>query len=175
MHPRMISTEVLAFVQVALTEHISSSIQDILGEDTSAEDQYPRTCAIFYSISSTQRGLSGIDLGKSLIKAAVQELQQEFKTVKTFSTLSPIPGLRKWLESIAEKALLLKQLNLPPDSIDRIHDIPPLNSVEHEENKRILSVLCARYLFHEKRKRQVLDPVGECENIFLLPSLTAPH
>ncbi|RUS16517.1 malonyl-CoA decarboxylase [Jimgerdemannia flammicorona] len=53
-------------------------------------------CAVFYSIT-TQRGLSGIDLGAFLIKRVVRDLQNEFPKCETFCTLSPIPGFRKWL------------------------------------------------------------------------------
>src|SRR6266542_5570441 len=52
--------------------------------------------AIFYSITS-QPGLSGIELGSFLVKRVVRELQAEFPSIKTFSTLSPIPGFQKWL------------------------------------------------------------------------------
>ena len=45
------------------------------------------------------KGLSGVDLGNSLIKRVVQELQHEFPFLNDFVTLSPIPGFRLWLES----------------------------------------------------------------------------
>ena len=45
-------------------------------------------------------GLSGIELGSSLINRVVQELRtKEFPFLEDFVTLSPIPGFRKWLES----------------------------------------------------------------------------
>ena len=44
-------------------------------------------------------GLSGIDLGNSLIKTVVQELIKEFPHFKQFVTLSPIPGFRQWLNT----------------------------------------------------------------------------
>jgi hypothetical protein len=62
-------------------------------------DEEEADTAIFYAITSTQDGLSGVDLGQLLIKRVVKELQQEFPNLKTFSTLSPIPTLRPWLES----------------------------------------------------------------------------
>ena len=58
------------------------------------EDPALCTTAIFYSITSTQTGLQGIELGNSLIKSAVKKLREEFPTMNTFSTLSPIPGFR---------------------------------------------------------------------------------
>jgi malonyl-CoA decarboxylase len=53
--------------------------------------------AIFYSISNTQAGLKGISFGDSLIKLVVETLKAEFPQLKTFTTLSPIPGLARWL------------------------------------------------------------------------------
>ena len=52
--------------------------------------------AIFYSINSTQAGLAGVSLGNRLIKAVKSELKGEMKGLETFSTLSPIPRLRRW-------------------------------------------------------------------------------
>jgi hypothetical protein len=53
--------------------------------------------ACFYSISSGQRGLAGVDLGNFLIKKAAQLLLAELPQLKTLVTLSPIPGFRAWL------------------------------------------------------------------------------
>ena len=45
-------------------------------------------------------GLSGVSLGDFLIRDVVQKLQQEWAgQLRTFVTLSPIPGFRKWLLS----------------------------------------------------------------------------
>ena len=53
--------------------------------------------AIFYSISNCQQGLRGVSFGNFLIKQVAEELQAEFPQLKRFSTLSPIPGFRRWL------------------------------------------------------------------------------
>lgn len=65
--------------------------------DSLAEDTDRIRAGIFYSITSTQRGLQGIDLGNYLIKRVVRELQAEFPHMTQFSTLSPIPAFRPWL------------------------------------------------------------------------------
>ena len=70
-----------------------------VGRDEDAE-----MAAIFYSISSTQPGLKGIDLGHQLIVAAVAELQRSRPDVRTFSTLSPVPGYSAWLRAQVGKA-----------------------------------------------------------------------
>jgi malonyl-CoA decarboxylase len=64
--------------------------------------------AIFYSISNTQLGLRGVSFGDSLIKRVVQSLKEEFPKLRTFATLSPMPGFRSWLDK--KDPNLLKQL-----------------------------------------------------------------
>ncbi len=54
--------------------------------------------AIFYSINNAQRGLDGISFGNFLIKRVVDQLTHEFPHMKTFATLSPIPGFVPWLK-----------------------------------------------------------------------------
>lgn len=58
--------------------------------------------AVFYSISSTQKGLAGIDLGNFLIKQVAQRVLTEFPNVQNLITLSPIPGFRSWLHTQVE-------------------------------------------------------------------------
>jgi malonyl-CoA decarboxylase len=96
----------LIFVQVALTREISSAIQPILDAPPAARNLTPTT-AIFYSISNCQRGLNGIPFGNLLIKRVVTELHRELPGLTTFSTLSPIPGFRRWIERNEEEAARL--------------------------------------------------------------------
>ncbi|KAF6731260.1 Malonyl-CoA decarboxylase, mitochondrial [Oryzias melastigma] len=87
--------EPLVVLHVALTEEISDNIQSIVREFAtldSEEDVNKINSAIFYSISSTQAGLQGVELGNYLIKKVVRELQSEFPHMAQFSSLSPIPG-----------------------------------------------------------------------------------
>ncbi|KAF9178345.1 hypothetical protein BGZ50_007813 [Haplosporangium sp. Z 11] len=70
--------------------------------------------------------LSGIELGKFLIKRVVRSLKSEFPQIKTFSTLSPIPGSRKWIvqcQNLRQKLLpweesIIGQLNQSMQSDD---------------------------------------------------------
>lgn len=62
-------------------------------------DEDDAKCAIFYSITSTQKGLQGVDLGNFLIKKVATTLQYDFEGLDTFSTLSPIPTFLNWLSS----------------------------------------------------------------------------
>ena len=95
-HPRL-PGEPLIFVEVALVDRISDSITPLLDEAAAPCDISKATTAIFYSISNTQTGLRGVSFGDSLIKHVVETLKQEFPCLRTFATLSPIPGLRAWL------------------------------------------------------------------------------
>ncbi len=95
-HPRL-PDEPLIFVEVALLHEIAWGITPLLDESAAIEDLNKATTAIFYSISNTQLGLRGVSFGDSLIKRVVETLKGEFPRLKTFATLSPIPGFRAWL------------------------------------------------------------------------------
>jgi malonyl-CoA decarboxylase len=43
-----------------------------------------------------------VSLGNFLIKRVAEQLKTEFPSIKTFCTLSPIPGFVRWLDSDAE-------------------------------------------------------------------------
>ncbi len=96
-HPRM-PEEPLAFVEVALVKGIARNVQALLDEDAPPADPEVADTAIFYSISNTQKGLRGISFGEYLIKRVVLRLAAELPRIKTFATLSPIPGFRAWLD-----------------------------------------------------------------------------
>ncbi len=95
-HLRLANTP-LIFVEVALVDRISDGIEPLLDEAAALVKPDKATTAIFYSISTTQSGLRGVSFGDSLIKRVVETLQEELPRLKTFATLSPIPGFRAWL------------------------------------------------------------------------------
>ena len=95
-HPAM-PDEPLIFVEVALTKGTPNSIQTVLLENRDAMAAEKADTAAFYSISNCQAGLAGISFGNSLIKTVVQHLLRELPQILNFVTLSPIPGLVKWL------------------------------------------------------------------------------
>ena len=96
-HPRM-PGEPLIFLEVALVKKLADSIQTLLDPDAPTTDPTEANTAIFYSISNAQKGLAGVSFGGFLIKGVVEELAREFPELKTFATLSPLPGFRRWLE-----------------------------------------------------------------------------
>jgi malonyl-CoA decarboxylase len=97
VHPNM-PEEPLIFVEVALVNGLAGRIHDLLDMGSPALDPDSADTAIFYSISNAQAGLAGISFGNFLIKQVVERLSHSFPKVNTFSTLSPIPGFRSWLD-----------------------------------------------------------------------------
>jgi malonyl-CoA decarboxylase len=92
-HPAL-EHEPIVFVEIALTHGLADNLPELLNRADSVDD--PDT-AIFYSITSAQPGLAGVHLGNELIKQVVDALRHENDHLKTFATLSPLPGFRRWL------------------------------------------------------------------------------
>ncbi|MDT0510220.1 malonyl-CoA decarboxylase [Novosphingobium sp. MMS21-SN21R] len=95
-HPVM-PDEPLIFVEVGLTIGIPDNIQDMLAADRVPIEPALATTATFYSINNCQRGLAGISFGHFLIKQVAADLKRELPGLDCFVTLSPLPGLMKWL------------------------------------------------------------------------------
>ncbi|KAL9255110.1 Malonyl-CoA decarboxylase, mitochondrial-like protein [Drosera capensis] len=92
--------------------------------------EYDATCALFYSISASQPGLAGINLGKFLIKRVIELVKRDMPHISTFATLSPIPGYMKWL-----LAKLASQLKLAEaESSDLSDHLKPYTSSAFKEN-----------------------------------------
>ena len=175
-HLRM-PDEPLIFVEVALVKGLAGNVQELLDEDAPVIDPNEADTAIFYSISNAQRGLVGISFGGFLIKRVVDVLQSEFHGLKTFSTLSPIPGFREWLDealkageetlvSANDLAALKVAASLPDEEQKPLQAIlTASNWIEDEKISAavepILMYLCAHYLLNEKgRNGGAKDPVA---------------
>ncbi len=173
-HPRM-PEEPLIFVEVALVNGLAGNVQELLDEDAPLIDPMQADTAIFYSISNAQRGLDGISFGAFLIKRVVDLLAVEFPGLKTFSTLSPIPGFRTWFERgiesgqvslrEEEKSALAEALDCPAEEVTA----ETISGLEEWQNNPALTAalepvlmrLCASYLLSAKaRSGRALDPVA---------------
>ena len=173
-HPSL-PNEPLIFVEVALLHEMADNIMPLLDESAAPEDLQKATVAIFYSISNTQGGLKGVSFGDSLIKRVVETLKGEFPKLKTFATLSPIPGLRPWLAKNVETLLghlndkelsaLGREISFEPPT--------PTHVLAALEQPQVLGALStksplrqfltragAHYLGQAKQGEQVLDPVA---------------
>ncbi|MEZ5492628.1 MAG: malonyl-CoA decarboxylase [Gammaproteobacteria bacterium] len=152
-HPALID-EPLIFVEVALSNEIPGSINEILNLDPDEEPSGNYNTATFYSISNCQPGLKNISFGNFLIKQVVQELQSEVPSIRNFVTLSPIPGFNRWLET--ENPIIPEHLS---PLVEKVKRLP--NTVGNAEPAAdLLKPLCAEYLLNIKRGILPLDPVA---------------
>ena len=99
-HP-LIPEDPLIFVEVALTNGIPESIEIVIKIDRDEIEYNKINTAVFYSISNCQDGLAGISFGNFLIKKVAHKLKQEISEIDKFVTLSPVPGLMRWMENHA--------------------------------------------------------------------------
>jgi len=181
-HPRMPGIP-LIFVEVALLEEIPASIEPLLDEGGAQADLQKASVAVFYSISNTQTGLRGVAFGDSLIKRVVGELRSDFPRLKTFVTLSPIPGYRNWLirhlassiETLETRWLRSFDSAFPSkpaekdavnqhraESFLRASDLPArdLENTQGEVLREMHLRLAARYLQHFADDAAPFDPVA---------------
>jgi len=173
-HPRM-PDEPLAFVEVALVMGMARKVQSLLDKDAPRVDPQAADTAIFYSISNTQKGLRGISFGEFLIKRVVARLSRGLPRIKTFATLSPIPGFRTWLlscgrevlESAFDNAALggVRALGGSDDIAVALNDVLaredwPADTVIQAALKEPLLRLCGQYFLHSRDDGQPIDPVA---------------
>ncbi|KRQ99888.1 decarboxylase [Bradyrhizobium valentinum] len=158
-HPAL-PGEPLIFVEVALVQGLAGAVQPLLvqdGDDDAARQRAQRAdTAIFYSISNCQDGLRGVSFGNFLIKQVVEELKAELPHLTRFSTLSPVPGFRRWLTGAladageAETAALAE---LKTDGWWR-------DASRSEALRPWLMRHCATYLTRQVSSKPPIDPVA---------------
>lgn len=157
-HPAL-PDEPIVFVEVALRRGLSDRVQPLLDPSTPVLSPKSADCAVFYSITNCQKGLRGIPLGSFLIKQVVEDLSKQLPHIKTFATLSPVPGFRKWLSQnlrgISPRYLSLENSLAKLDNSKRLEDAK-LSS----EWQRDLVSLCAHYLVNAKQGKEPLDSVA---------------
>ena len=95
-HPQL-GDEPLIFVEVALVTEMADAIAPLIDSPPDTSLATKATTAVFYSISNCQPGLRGVSLGNFLIKKVADQLKRELPQLKTFCTLSPVPGFTRWL------------------------------------------------------------------------------
>ncbi len=157
-HPAL-PDEPLIFIEVALTRGMAASVQPLLDPASPIQDPAGADCAIFYSITNCQEGLRGVSFGNLLIKQVAEDLGREFPRLKTFATLSPIPGFRRWLAAEAKKdganaaglAAVAAEVDAPA-----WHTDPRAAAALQPELLR----LCADYLIQARDGAEPLDPVA---------------
>ena len=147
-HP-VLPDEPLIFVQVAFTQGLASSVQDIIKPMT--PNQPKADTATFYSISNCQQGLTSVTLGNFLIKRVVYEIQQENPKIKHFGTLSPLPGFAEWVNYVEENKLrsILGSEDYEKVKFLRSTEIK-IGDPRIIEHKKIIKKLAVHYLIKEK-------------------------
>jgi malonyl-CoA decarboxylase len=150
-HPA-IPNDPLVFVEVAFTSELPHAIGPLLAADQGPGDKRGLDTVVFYSISNCHRGLAGVSFGNFLIKQVIEEVVLEHPEVRTFVTLSPVPGFCDWL----------KRANLHGLVDASLHDAvrQPVGKVVPAEVRDALLKLCAHYLVNEKSGRLARDPVA---------------
>jgi malonyl-CoA decarboxylase len=102
-HPAL-PDEPLIFIEVALTRGMTARVQPLLDQRAPVIDAANADSAMFYSITNCQEGLRGVSFGNFLIRQVAEDLGRALPRVRTFATLSPIPGFRDWLGRAKESA-----------------------------------------------------------------------
>ena len=156
-HPVM-SYEPLIFVEVALTNEISSNVSDLIKQEVNKNKHSSYNTAIFYSINNCLKGLRGVSFGNLLIKQVVEQLERENSSIKTYSTLSPVPNFSSWLKT--ELANIDFLGGESKDKISALLDKPVADQLENIELKKDLLGLCAYYLLKVKSREKPACPVA---------------
>jgi malonyl-CoA decarboxylase len=158
-HPAL-PGEPLIFVEVALVTGLAGSVRQLLARDIEEAEQRRNAAqadtAIFYSISNCQDGLRGISFGNFLIKQVVEELRAELPHLTRFSTLSPIPGFRAWLEQQSAETIALTE----EDRAALARPNWQAGDVALDLQAPLLK-LCATYLTAVRKGKGPLDPVAK--------------
>ena len=160
-HPQL-PDEPLIFIEVALTQGLSSQVQPLLDVGSQVAAPERADTAIFYSITNCQEGLRGISFGNLLIKQVAEELKREFPHLRTFATLSPVPGFRRWLEATETRV----RLSVGQNAEERLAMLSAIEAPDWqcrevpEPLQTLLLRLCAWYLLHAKQGTEPLDPVA---------------
>jgi malonyl-CoA decarboxylase len=101
-------------------------------------------------------------LGNFLIKQVVADLKSELPKLKTFSTLSPVPGFVKWLRATAyadEDVPIRETAMRICEQLDQSEQ--ESGQVLKEKLQSPLKKMCAHYLVSAKsRDGSVLNPVA---------------
>lgn len=160
-HPQLVD-EPLIFVEVALTRAIPDNVGGLLDLARQPIRAEEADTAVFYSISNTQRGLAGVSFGNFLIKQVVEELKAERPNIKTFVTLSPVPGFAAWLAAqrkdnssdliSADQRLAFAALDRPGWQTD-----PATAEALHAP---LLAAAATYFLRARSAAKRVIDPVA---------------
>jgi malonyl-CoA decarboxylase len=159
-HPQL-AGEPLIFVEVALVSEMADAIAPLIAAQPEAPLPANARTAVFYSISNCQPGLRGVSLGNFLIKKVVDQLRLELPQLKTFCTLSPVPGLAHWLAKAPPAEGPWAGARERTAAWIAQQGTPTAESLQHMDKalQADFASLCAHYLVHQSHA-PLADPVA---------------
>ena len=159
-HPQL-AGEPLIFVEVALVSEMADAIAPLIAAQPEAPLPANARTAVFYSISNCQPGLRGVSLGNFLIKKVVDQLRLELPQLKTFCTLSPVPGLAHWLAKAPPAEGPWAGARERAAAWIAQQGTPTAESLQHMDKalQADFASLCAHYLVHQSHA-PLADPVA---------------
>lgn len=167
-HPRM-SGVPLIFVEVAFAAQMAGNVQVLLDPQAPPDDTGKARWAIFYSISNTQPGLRGISFGNFLLKRVIDELLRELPRLKSFATLSPMPGFAEWLgkqdgkamqELLSDKADRQQALDDPEAGLKWVDKLKSAAAGQASDAVQRAGLRLAVHYLKTMKSGQPLDPVA---------------
>ena len=158
-HPQL-RDEPLIFVEVALLPEMPAAIGPLIDKASTPMMPDRFRVAAFYSISNCEPGLRGVSLGNFLIKTVAQQLKRELPRLRTFCTLSPIPGFAAWLLAEPDLAKLPHTRKAAPAELEaareRLRKLcrgdlgalqgPAVHEAMSADDTAALNLLCSAYL-----------------------------
>ena len=167
-HPRMKDVP-LIFVEVAFAAQMAGNVQVLLDPQVPADDTGKARWAIFYSISNTQPGLRGISFGNFLLKRVIDELLRELPRLKSFATLSPIPGFAEWLgrqdgaalqAMLTDKADRQQALDDPEAGLKWVEKLRSAAAGQASDSVQRTGLRLAVHYLKAMKSGQPIDPVA---------------
>ncbi len=174
-HPAL-PDEPLVFVEVALTRGLTTAIRPLLDQERTVADPAQADTAVFYSINNCQRGLRGVSFGNFLLKQVVSELSAELPGLRTFATLSPLPGFAAALDGrddpggftdervralVGDAAPAVSRLGGDDDPAAALRRLLAGSTPYPPAVEPVLARLALAYLLHLRQGQRVADPVAD--------------
>jgi len=175
-HPAL-PDEPLIFLEVALVQGMADKVTPLLDDRAPVLRARDANTAMFISINSTQPGLRGLSFGNLLIKQVAEDLHQELPHLKTFATLSPLPGFAATLRAavrnthrdfsrarleamLQEHAEPLRQASGGESPVEALMTLLARADAPRAVLAELLARLALAYLSLLPREPDVFDPVA---------------
>jgi len=142
--------EVLCFVNIALTQRFPERLSELLTGPISTDR--PRL-AVFYSITRVSPRARG--RARALLLQAAAHIRAEHPDLEALATLSPAPGLRRWVEEL----LKLQGHTQVTEMLERVSRQAGAGLLPAGQ-EATLRKLSRFYLMRKTRRGKPLDPVA---------------